>query len=155
MDIAKLLTEKKLKITTAESCTGGLIAKLLTDISGASNFFDIGFVTYSNDAKIKMLGVKPKTLESFGAVSAETAREMCEGALKKSDADIAVSVTGIAGPTGGSGQKPVGLVYIGICGSRGTAAEKFLFKGARDEIRNAAARKALQTAYDYIVQSDD
>lgn len=152
MDIAKLLTEKKLKITTAESCTGGLIAKLLTDKSGASQYFGEGYVTYSNQAKRRLLGVMGETLEEYGAVSAQTAAQMCEGARAKSGADIALSVTGIAGPEGGTPQKPVGLVYIGVCGAHGTRTERCVFRGSRDEVRNAAAQRAMQIACEYIVQ---
>ena len=99
---------------TAESCTGGQIIALLTDIPGASSMIDCGFVTYSNEAKQQMLGVKAETLEAHGAVSAETAREMAEGALKKSRAGITLAVTGIAGPDGGSAEKPVGLVWFAL-----------------------------------------
>jgi len=152
MDILRLLTNNKLKISVAESCTGGLVAKLLTDNSGASACFDMGFITYSNEAKTRLLGVSPQTLSQYGAVSAETALQMCEGAAEKSDADIALSVTGIAGPTGGSPSKPVGLVYIGVCGKFGAKTQRFIFSGERSDIRNAAALKAIQIAGEYIVQ---
>jgi nicotinamide-nucleotide amidase len=152
MDITKLLTDKKLKITTAESCTGGLIAKVLTDRSGASQYFGEGYVTYSNEAKRRLLGVKGETLEKYGAVSAQTAAQMCEGAMAQSGADIALSVTGIAGPEGGTPQKPVGLVYIGVCGGHGTQTGEYIFSGTRDEVRRAAAQKAIQIACEYIVQ---
>ncbi|WP_188909096.1 CinA family protein [Salinarimonas ramus] len=109
-----------LTIVTAESCTGGLIAGLLTDIPGSSRAVERGFVTYSNEAKIECLGVPAATIEAHGAVSEETARAMAEGALAASRADVAVSVTGIAGPGGGSAEKPVGLVHFG-CARRGGA----------------------------------
>ena len=99
-------------MATAESCTGGLVAAVLTEIAGSSDVVDCGFVTYSNEAKKKMLGVPPRTLKRHGAVSAETAAAMANGALKNSQADLAVAITGIAGPGGGSKQKPVGLVYF-------------------------------------------
>lgn len=111
----KLLTEaraKGLKIVTAESCTGGLVAGLLTEIPGSSDVVERGFVTYSNDAKEELLGVPPEILQAHGAVSEQTARAMAEGALKQSRADLAVAVTGIAGPGGGSADKPVGLVHF-------------------------------------------
>lgn len=152
MNIVPVLIEKKLTIATAESCTGGLIAKLITDISGSSECFGMGVVTYSNEAKQKLLGVLPETLKTYGAVSEQTAAQMCEGLLPLSGADITISVTGIAGPSGGTPEKPVGLVYIGISGKFGTWVEKHILSGTRDEIRNKTAQKALQIAYKYIVQ---
>lgn len=110
-------------IATAESCTGGLIAGALTEIAGSSDAFDRGFVTYSNAAKTEMIGVSPRTLAEFGAVSEETAREMAAGALARSQAGIAVSVTGIAGPGGGSAEKPVGRVCFGIADVQGSRSE--------------------------------
>ena len=153
MDLLTFLKEKNLIIAAAESCTGGLIAKLITDSGGASQFFEMGVVTYSNEAKQKLLGVSLETLEKHGAVSAETASEMAEGILRLSGADIAVSVTGIAGPSGGTLQKPVGLVYVGISGKYGTKVEKLNLSGTRDDIRSNTASKALQIAYQYIVQN--
>lgn len=130
---------------TAESCTGGQIIALLTDIPGASSMIDCGFVTYSNEAKQKMLGVKAETLEAYGAVSAEAAREMAEGALKKSRAGITLAVTGIAGPDGGSAEKPVGLVWFAIARmGHPTRVEKRQFEdGGRDHIRSETVRTAL------------
>ncbi len=110
--LGRLLKEKDLKIATAESCTGGGIAQAITEVSGSSVWFDRGFVTYSNLAKIQMLQVKQESLDEYGAVSEKVAIEMVNGALINSVADIAVSVTGIAGPTGGTELKPVGVVYI-------------------------------------------
>ena len=133
-------------LATAESCTGGMIAAALTDIAGSSTVVDRGFVTYSNEAKQDMLGVKAETLARFGAVSAETAREMAEGALAHSRAGIAVSVTGIAGPGGGSAEKPVGLVWFGLAqAGQPVHSEHRVFKNAdRAEVRQAACRHALQ-----------
>lgn len=130
---------------TAESCTGGQIIALLTDIPGASSMIDCGFVTYSNESKQKMLSVKAETLEAHGAVSAETAREMAEGALKKSRAGITLAVTGIAGPDGGSAEKPVGLVWFAIARKgHPTRVEKRQFEDAgRDHIRAETVRTAL------------
>ena len=141
------LKDKGWKIATAESCTGGLIAAALTDIPGASCVFDRGFVTYSNDAKREMLGVPAGILQKHGAVSGETARAMVEGALKHSLADLAVSVTGIAGPDGGTKEKPVGLVYIGF-GRRDETpqVEKYMFKGDRASVRTHTVRAALKHA---------
>lgn len=113
-----LLRERKLKLVTAESCTGGLVAGAITDIPGSSDVFDRGLVTYSNDAKQRLLGVTGDLLKTHGAVSAEVAKAMAEGALSASDCDVAVSLTGIAGPDGGSDQKPVGLVFIGCASKR-------------------------------------
>lgn len=152
MDIVATLLQKNLKIATAESCTGGMIAQLITDVSGASACFEMGVVTYSNEAKQKLIGVKGETLERFGAVSEQTAAQMSEGILSLSNADIAVSVTGVAGPSGGTPQKPVGLVYVGISSKYGTKTEKLNLIGTREEIRSQTAHKALQIAMQYIVQ---
>jgi nicotinamide-nucleotide amidase len=131
-------------LVTAESCTGGLVSALLTAIAGSSEVFERGFVTYSNRAKAESLGVDPAILANFGAVSVETARAMAEGALAHSQAQIAVSITGIAGPGGGTVQKPVGLVYFG-CGARGAIAtlEKRFGDIGRTEVRLAAVAVAL------------
>ena len=133
-------------LATAESCTGGMIAAALTDIAGSSAVFDRGFVTYSNEAKQDMLGVDAATLAEFGAVSVETARQMTEGALAHSRARIALSVTGIAGPGGGSAEKPVGLVWFGLAqSSRPTEAQRQVFKNAdRAGVRTAACRHGLE-----------
>lgn len=135
-----------LKVATAESCTGGMISAALTDIAGSSDVFDRGFVTYSNEAKQQMLGVKAETLQRNGAVSAEAAAEMAFGALDRSDANVAVSVTGIAGPGGGSAEKPVGLVWFGAAASdRPVMTEVVVFPPhSRDEIRTEAVKRALR-----------
>ncbi|MFA6176858.1 MAG: competence/damage-inducible protein A [Phycisphaerae bacterium] len=139
----KLLQHKK-TLATAESCTGGLIAKQITDIPGSSAYFKSGWITYSNEAKISQLGVKKELIEQFGAVSSEVATAMAAGAREKSGADFAIAVTGIAGPTGGTEQKPLGLVYIAIASEKGVEAEKFLF-GPRDRdfIRQRTYQNAL------------
>jgi PncC family amidohydrolase len=134
---------KKIKIATAESCTGGLVAALLTEIPGASDVFDRGFVTYSNAAKIKQLAVPAALIKKHGAVSAEVASAMAKGALKKSDADIAVSITGIAGPGGGTKQKPLGLVYIAVATRKRVAVTKNNFTGTRTEIRLQAVKTVV------------
>lgn len=113
--LAQLLTHKKLSIAVAESCTGGNLSALLTSESGASAYFDRGFITYSNQAKIELLGVKKSTLNTFGAVSEQTALEMAQGVIKNSSANIGISITGIAGPLGGTKNKPVGTVCFGFC----------------------------------------
>ncbi len=114
-EIAKILIKKRLKIATTESCTGGLLSSKLTDISGSSAFIHLNLVTYANEAKQKMLGVRKETLENFGAVSEECAYEMASGLMKLTGADICISTTGIAGPTGATKEKPVGLMYSTIC----------------------------------------
>jgi nicotinamide-nucleotide amidase len=133
------------KIATAESCTGGWIAQTITDVPGSSAWFDRGFITYSNAAKVQMLGVSPKTLEDYGAVSAETATEMAAGALAHSDADIAVAVTGIAGPDGGTAEKPVGTVFIAWADKNGVVkAVRKQFSGNRRQIREQTVRSAIE-----------
>lgn len=151
-ELYKLLKEHNLKIATAESCTGGMIASKITEISGISEFFETGVVTYSNEAKQKLLDVKLDTLTSFGAVSEPTAAEMSKGLLLMSGADIAISVTGIAGPTGGTQEKPVGLVYIGISGKFGTFVYKNVFTGNRNQVRNSAVDAAIKHAKDYVLK---
>lgn len=146
----QLLLEKELRIGFCESCTGGLIASRFTAIPGASEVFDRGIVTYSNEAKMDELSVKSSTLTNYGAVSKETALEMSQGLLKKSNVDIALSVTGIAGPDGGSNEKPVGLVYIGISTKRESFfIEKKLF-GSRTSIQNKTANLAYYELIKYL-----
>ena len=129
---------------TAESCTGGLIAGAITDVPGSSGWFERGFVTYSNEAKIDLLGVRPETLSRFGAVSEETARAMVAGALERSRADVAVAVTGVAGPTGGTPEKPVGLVWLAWGVRRGAVeAVSRRFPGDRAAVREATVAVAL------------
>jgi nicotinamide-nucleotide amidase len=139
-------------LATAESCTGGMIAAALTDIGGSSDVVDRGFVTYSNDAKMEMIGVAKATLDAFGAVSHETALEMAAGALARSKAGIALSVTGIAGPGGGSAEKPVGLVWFGLAmNGRPPIAERRLFEDrGRAFIRGESVRTALEMALDAL-----
>ncbi len=142
--VYKLLKEKNLKIATAESCTGGMVGEYLTSVPGISEFYEMGVITYSNDMKIKLLGVSSDTLAEFGAVSEQTAREMAEGLLKVSGADIAVSTTGIAGPGGGTAEKPVGLVYVGIASKDGdTEVKRLTLTGSRDRIRRVTVKNAL------------
>lgn len=146
----EFLKQNNLTISTAESCTGGMIASAITDVSGSSVFFGTGVVTYSNDAKMKLIGVKKETLEEYGAVSEQTASEMAEGVLKLGEADVSVAVTGIAGPTGGTPEKPVGLVYIGVSGKYGTFAHKNNFYGNRDDVRKQTVERAFELVYDYL-----
>ncbi len=131
-------------IVTAESCTGGWISQVMTDTPGSSAWFDRGFVTYSNAAKVQMLGVNPQTLDHYGAVSAETATEMAVGALARSEAGIAVAVTGIAGPEGGTKEKPVGTVFIAWADKNGSKVVKKHYAGSRREIRAQTVKSAVE-----------
>lgn len=132
-------------LTTAESCTGGLIASQITSFAGSSAIFDRGFVTYSNQSKIDMLDVGALTIENFGAVSEQTAMEMAEGALKNSMATLSVSVTGIAGPDGGTADKPIGTVCIGLArAGLTTKTHRFLFEGDREAVRTQTVAKAFE-----------
>lgn len=141
--LVELLRAKGLTAATAESCTGGLTAQKITSIPGSSECFGCGLTTYSNEIKHKLLGVKNETLEKYGAVSAETALEMSKGALKVSGADMAVSITGIAGPGGGTAEKPVGLVYISVCAKDIHKAYKFNLTGDRGMVRERSSMYAL------------
>ena len=142
--LIKILTRKKLKISVAESCTGGLLASSITSISGASKVFNLGLVTYSNKAKIKVLKVNKSIIKKYGAVSHECCYAMVNNLSKISKANINVSITGIAGPKGGSKEKPVGLVYIGVKKANKTEINKCLFKNKnRSSIQRAAVKKAL------------
>ncbi|MEZ5872062.1 MAG: CinA family protein [Nitratireductor sp.] len=148
----------RLKIATAESCTGGLIAALLTSVAGSSDVFERGFVTYSNESKEQEIGVDPQLLREHGAVSAPVAVAMAIGALERSLADASVSVTGIAGPGGGSPEKPVGLVFIAVANrlEEGAFVEEFRFGDTgRDEIRNETSKMALEMLLAYGIESND
>ncbi len=141
--IGKVCVAEKRIIVGAESCTGGLIAAVLTSVSGSSAWVDRGFVTYSNEAKMEMLGVSSTTLDAFGAASVETAREMAIGALKASRATMAYSVTGVAGPTGGTTAKPVGMVCFGFATSEGVKSFTHHFKGDRSAVREQSVNFVL------------
>ena len=142
---AELLLQKNKKLVTIESCTGGWIAQTLTSLPGSSDWFERGFVTYSNESKNELVGVSCQTLNNHGAVSSQVALEMAVGGLKNSRADIAVSVTGIAGPDGGSPEKPLGTVWIGWADNLGNSAAKhFLFSGDRRAVRVASVHAAIE-----------
>lgn len=149
-EVVHKLLEENLTITTAESCTGGLIAATIVNVSGASGCFNEGYITYANEAKVRLLGVSEESIRSFGVVSDKVVVEMAEGALNRADADIAIAVSGIAGPLGGSPEKPVGTVYIGIClkdkvdKSLTKTSYKFHFEGDRSEIRDKTVKEALK-----------
>lgn len=142
--VVKKLIELGYSITTTESCTGGLLAGTIMNVSGVSAIYKEGFITYANEAKEELLGVSHKDLSEFGAVSDVVARQMAEGARKRANADCSLATTGIAGPDGGTAQKPVGLVYIGCCVKERTIVEKCQFKGSRLEVRLQAVERALQ-----------
>lgn len=143
-ELGQKLQLQKWQLVTAESCTGGGLGYAITMIPGCSSWYERGFITYSNTAKIELLGVKAETIANRGAVSGDTAREMAEGALKNSHADIAVAITGIAGPDGGSEDKPVGTVWIAVASKNlPTAAYLELFHGDRTAIRDTVVVRAL------------
>ena len=142
-EVAKLLVNNNLKIAVAESCTGGMVSSALINYPGISSVFMEGCVTYSNEAKMMSLGVKEETLNTFGAVSEECAKEMAEGVSKRHNTNIGLSTTGIAGPEGGSDDKPVGLVYMGITINNKTIVKKYVFNGDRQQIRNRACKTLL------------
>lgn len=145
--IIDLLTTKKLRLATAESCTSGLLAAALTDVPGASAVFYGGFVTYSNDAKAKMIGVPMRLIKDFGAVSAQVARAMAEGTRATTRSDFAIGITGIAGPSGGTDKKPVGLVYFAFASGEETVVlEKRFGPLSREDIR----ARSVETALDFI-----
>ena len=148
--ILSILKKKKLKIATAESCTGGLIAHILTNISGSSDYFDRGVVSYSNKSKTELLGVPEKLIDKYGAVSNPVAKAMAEGARKKSNVDIGIATTGIAGPTGGTVEKPVGLVYIAVSNLDRTIIKKFNFKGNRIENKYQSCNASLEMLHNLI-----
>jgi nicotinamide-nucleotide amidase len=149
--VVSMLRERNLTISTAESCTGGLIAQRITSVSGASDVFHLGAVTYGNDAKQSLLGVSAKTLFQHGAVSAETAREMATGIRAKAGSDFGIAVTGIAGPTGGTADKPVGLVYIALADSGGVHVRRNTFGGSRDDVRRRSSHFALAMVRDALL----
>jgi PncC family amidohydrolase len=144
------LIKHKLTLATAESCTGGLIGHRLTEVPGSSEYFRGGIIAYSNEIKERVLGVSHATLESHGAVSAETAIEMARGARRVLQMDIAVSVTGIAGPGGGSADKPIGLTYIAVAADRYERVERFVWKSDRSGNKRASGEAALQMVQDYL-----
>lgn len=148
--LLELLSKHNLKISTAESCTGGLVAGVLCDISGISAHFEEGYITYSEEAKMKNLGVLPETLEHYGVVSFEVAEEMAMGAAERANADCAIATTGVAGPTGGTEENPVGTVCFACVVRNQVLTERMIFEGNRMEIRMQAAVYAIEMLCDYI-----
>ncbi|MDP2715097.1 CinA family protein [Rheinheimera sp.] len=149
-ELGQLLLRKKWTITTAESCTGGGIAYCLTAVPGSSAYVDRGFITYSNKAKQQLLAVRSATLLQFGAVSEETVREMAEGAAKAANADMAIAVSGIAGPDGGSVYKPVGTVCFGFCINGQVASSRLVLAGDRQQVRQQAIDYALKQSIELL-----
>jgi len=158
IEIAELIREyqastgKLFTIGTAESATGGRIADKLTNVPGSSDYFKGSLVAYSNEIKINVLGVRRKTIENYGAVSSQTAIEMAEGGKRLLDVGICVSTTGIAGPSGGSSEKPAGLFHIGLAAKGSSLSQKYIFHGAREENKRDAAEAALNILKQYLIQ---
>lgn len=150
--IGRVLTERGWTLTAAESCTGGLVCRIITSVAGASAYFDRGFVTYSNRAKVEQLGVPENLLRAHGAVSAPVAARMAAGARQAAGANLSVAITGIAGPSGGSPDKPVGTVFIACTGPLGTVVEKHRFHGSRRNIQEQAAAAALGLIWGVLIR---
>lgn len=150
-----MLAQRGLKIATAESCSGGLLAAAITDIPGASRVFDCGIISYADAIKMRLLGVPEQTLRQYGAVSEQTALAMLSGLLRLSSADLGLAVTGIAGPEGGSADKPVGLVYIAVGSAHRMRTRRFLFAGNREVVRQQTVETALHMAAEFLAAESD
>jgi PncC family amidohydrolase len=148
--IGKILRERQLKVVAAESCTGGLIGSMITDVSGSSEYFLGSIVAYAYEVKVSLLDVSWDTLKTHGAVSRETVLEMANGARKRLNSDVAISVSGVAGPGGGTPEKPVGTVWIGLASVDGEWTKEFHFSGNRKQNKSSAADAALQMLLDYL-----
>ncbi|MCU0852331.1 MAG: CinA family protein [Thermoplasmata archaeon] len=151
-EVGGLLRKRSLTLSVAESCTGGKIGDMLTEVPGSSDYFLGGIVSYSNQAKVDLLGVKRKSLDSVGAVSEEVAIQMVSGAIRAFGSDVAVSTTGIAGPTGATAEKPVGLVYIAVGSEKASVCAREVFKGDRSAVKEQAAVKALEMLKDFLLR---
>jgi nicotinamide-nucleotide amidase len=149
--IVALLIERKLQLATAESCTGGLLAAALTAVPGCSACFGYGLITYSNEAKERLLRVQRQTLEIYGAVSAETAAAMARGVMELAQADIGLAITGIAGPGGATAEKPLGLVYLGLAAKEQVIISKHNFAGNRDKVREQSVTAALELLWQFLM----
>ncbi|MCS7278291.1 MAG: CinA family protein [Aquificaceae bacterium] len=150
--VGRLLKEKGVKLATAESCTGGLLSARVVNVPGSSAYYVGGFVVYANELKTKLLSVEEEAINRFGAVSEEVCRQMAVGALEKTDADIALAITGISGPSGATLEKPVGLTYIALATDREVLVRKFLFSGTRNENRFMATQWALEMLRQYLME---
>ena len=153
--VGRLLKAQHLTLGLAESCTGGMIASCITDIPGSSEYFEGGVVSYSNALKTRLLGVPAGTLESFGAVSVETVMAMARGVRKRLNVGVALAITGIAGPSGGTADKPVGLTYIGLVSPRGELWRKYIWKGNRRENREQSTRAALELLVEQLTAFEE
>lgn len=152
--LGKLLKGKGITLAVAESCTGGMIGHLITNVPGSSEYFSGGVIAYANEVKVEVLGVSPATLETFGAVSKETVLEMAKGIRALLNADIGISVSGIAGPDGGTKEKPVGTVWIGLGTPNYDQAKGFLFSGDRESIKQQAALSAMEIAIRHLTKEN-
>ena len=149
--LGEMLCKKNAKLTTAESCTGGGISEAITAVSGSSQWFEFGFVTYANSAKQQLLGVSKQTLDQYGAVSEQVVEQMAQGAIQQSRADYAIAVSGIAGPEGGTEDKPVGTVWVCWQTPTESWAQKFILSGDRQAVRKAAIKKSLQQLLQHLI----
>ena len=150
--LSQILIKNKWQVACAESCTGGWVAKSFTDLPGSANWFERGYVTYSNRAKHEMLGVSNQTLEEFGAVSEPVVRQMAEGACKLARVKVSLAISGIAGPTGGTEEKPVGLVWFAWCVDDQLMSHSEIFKGDRDAVRRQAVTTSIERLLTYLQQ---
>jgi nicotinamide-nucleotide amidase len=151
-ETGRLLKSRGLTIATAESCTGGKLGDMITEVPGSSDYFLGGIVSYSNQAKLELLGVDKGILDSKGAVSEEVALQMAEGARRKLHADIGVGITGIAGPTGGTVTKPIGLVYIAVSSEKKAVCTRNLFSDSRSDVKTRSAEKALEMVNEFLIK---
>ena len=148
--VGELLRRRGLRLAVAESCTGGLVSHLITNVPGSSTYFMGGVIAYAYEAKVRLLGVSWRTLEKFGAVSQETVLEMASGARKALAADVGIAISGIAGPGGGTPEKPVGLTWIGLSTEGGDEAYSYIWEGNRLAVKEKSARQALRLLKDYL-----
>ncbi len=149
-DIGDMLLERKLRISVCESCTGGMLGAAITSVPGSSRYFAGGVIAYSDVVKKNVVGVKRSTLERFGAVSAQSAREMARGVKNRLSSDVGVAITGIAGPTGGTAKKPIGLVYIAVATGKRCKVKRFIFIGGRQTVRKSSVEKAFDMIRDIL-----
>ena len=149
--LGEILCKKNAKLTIAESCTGGAISEAITSVSGSSQWFEFGFVTYANSAKRQLLGVSEETLEQYGAVSEQVVKQMAQGAIKQSEADYAIAVSGVAGPDGGTEEKPVGTVWLCWQTPSQIWTHKLVLSGDRQAVRTEAVKKSLQQLLQHLI----
>ena len=149
--LGEILCKKNAKLTIAESCTGGAISEAITSVSGSSQWFEFGFVTYANSAKQQLLGVSKETLEQYGAVSEQVVKQMAQGAIKQSEADYAIAVSGVAGPDGGTEEKPVGTVWVCWQTPSQIWTHKLVLSGDRQAVRTEAVKKSLQQLLQHLI----